>query len=163
MSEPSEADKAKARELCDHDHTSPRGCDECWEKSAKYRREAGILGHACYQCDAIVAALAQARAERDMEWWSALCLVDAVAPEPEAVKMWITMMAAHEQQRAREDGRREERRACWDVAERRRTAHAEYLLFAAAGQPRIDASTRASEAALVRDAISARGPMGPES
>ena len=34
-------------------------------------------------------AIESARTERDMQWWSKLCLVDAIAPTPEAVHEWI--------------------------------------------------------------------------
>lgn len=37
----------------------------------------------------ILAALREAVARRDMEWWEAVVLVDSVAPEPEAAKRWI--------------------------------------------------------------------------
>ena len=35
------------------------------------------------------AELAAAKADRDFEWWQALCLVDNVAPTPLAVKQWL--------------------------------------------------------------------------
>lgn len=39
----------------------------------------------------VLAALREAVAQRDMEWWEAVVLVDNVAPEPEAAKRWIAV------------------------------------------------------------------------
>lgn len=39
----------------------------------------------------IQAAIREAVAQRDMEWWEAVVLVDSVAPTPEAAKQWIAV------------------------------------------------------------------------
>lgn len=52
---------------------------------------------------AIAAAITEARKDRDMEWWQAVCLVDTVAPTPEAVKTFLLSLTGYEQAEARKD------------------------------------------------------------
>lgn len=87
MPEPTEADRARAREIAGECRCGPAGrCDAC---------------RLLYE--PIRAALAQARLDRDMEWWQALCLVDVVAPEPAAVKAFVATMDEHGQEMARKE------------------------------------------------------------
>jgi len=53
----------------------------------------------------ILSVLTRCQAERDMEWWEQLVLVDNVAPTPEAAKAWLLALSAHEQEGARAEQR----------------------------------------------------------
>lgn len=85
MAEPTEADRAEAYAI--HLELNSEACDHA----------------GCPSCGLIADTRAQARADRDMEWWTAVCLVDSVAPTPAAVKAWLLELSKHEQEEARRD------------------------------------------------------------
>jgi hypothetical protein len=60
---------------------------------------AGFLGKPDHE-EVIHAALREAVAARDAEWWEKLALVDNVAPTPDAVKAWLLHLARYEQKEA---------------------------------------------------------------
>lgn len=77
-----------------------RVVERCWSYTSD-ENIARIIGLA------IDAAREQGRRDRDMEWWEAIVQVDGVAPSPEAAKKFLLDLATHEQEGAREQGRRE--------------------------------------------------------
>ena len=56
-------------------------------------------------CDGCV-ELRRLLAEKDMAWWEKICLVDNVAPNPDAVKKWLLTLSTYEQRRAHAEGRK---------------------------------------------------------
>ena len=49
------------------------------------------------------AEIAEAKRDRDMQWWQAVVLVDSVAPTPEAAKKWLLELSKYEQEAAKRE------------------------------------------------------------
>lgn len=80
------------------------------ENGFRWEGENGGAGSAVLEVllgAAILSALqrvyAEARAERDMEWWEAVILVDNVAPTPEGGKHWQAILGQHIEEETRKE------------------------------------------------------------